>query len=62
VIPEAVTKTKDGYRLVNNDPIIWTMLNGMKEQQQIIMNQQRQINQLRKMVCARGSKRAGCRR
>ena len=33
VIPEAVTKTESGYRMITNDPIIWTMLNGIKEQQ-----------------------------
>jgi hypothetical protein len=30
-IPEAVQRTKDGYLVVNNDPIIWTMLNAIKE-------------------------------
>ena len=29
VIPEAVTKNAEGYLMVNNDPIIWTMLNGL---------------------------------
>jgi hypothetical protein len=33
VIPEAVTKNDKGYLLVNNDPIMWTMLNAIKEQQ-----------------------------
>src|SRR3984885_3033097 len=32
-IPEAVTKNSKGYLLVNNDPIIWAMLNAIKEQQ-----------------------------
>jgi hypothetical protein len=36
VIPEAVTKNSNGYLLVNNDPIIWTMLNAIKEQQKEI--------------------------
>jgi hypothetical protein len=31
VIPEAVETKDDGYLLLNNDPIIWTMLNGIKE-------------------------------
>jgi Chaperone of endosialidase len=31
VIPEAVTENSKGYLLVNNDPIIWTMLNAIKE-------------------------------
>lgn len=30
-IPEAVTEGSDGYLVVNNDPIIWTMLNAIKE-------------------------------
>lgn len=30
-IPEAVSIGSDGYLVVNNDPIIWTMLNSIKE-------------------------------
>jgi Chaperone of endosialidase len=40
VIPEAVTENSKGYMLVNNDPIIWTMLNAIKEQQREIKQQQ----------------------
>jgi hypothetical protein len=36
VIPEAVTENNKGYLLVNNDPIIWSMLNAIKEQQEEI--------------------------
>ena len=36
VIPEAVTENSRGYLLLNNDPIIWTMLNAIKEQQREI--------------------------
>src|SRR6185312_12675726 len=36
VIPEAVSSTDSGYLQVNNDPIIWTMLNAIKEQQKEI--------------------------
>jgi hypothetical protein len=36
VIPEAVTENSNGYLLVNNDPILWAMLNAIKEQQQEI--------------------------
>jgi hypothetical protein len=36
IIPEAVSKNDKGYLLVNNDPIIWTMLNAIKEQQKEI--------------------------
>ena len=47
VIPEAVTKNAEGYLMVNNDPIIWTMLNAIKEQQKEIVELKRQIRQLR---------------
>jgi hypothetical protein len=39
VIPEAVTENRRGYLLVNNDPIIWAVLNAIKEQQQQIRMQ-----------------------
>ena len=47
VIPEAVTTNANGYLMVNNDPIIWTMLNAIKEQQMEIVELKRQIKQLR---------------
>ena len=47
VIPEAVTTNAQGYLMVNNDPIIWTMLNAIKEQQKEIVALKRQIRQLR---------------
>jgi hypothetical protein len=47
VIPEAVTKNAEGYLMVNNDPIIWTMLNAIKEQQKEIVELKRQIQHLR---------------
>jgi len=31
IIPEAVKEDENGYLSVNNDPIIWTMLNSIKE-------------------------------
>jgi hypothetical protein len=31
VIPEAVEYTEDGYLMLDNDPILWTMLNAVKE-------------------------------
>jgi hypothetical protein len=43
VIPEAVTENGKGYLLVNNDPILWSMLNAIKEQQGQIRKQQEQI-------------------
>jgi hypothetical protein len=47
VVPEAVTANSEGYLMVNNDPIIWTMLNAIKEQQKEIVELKRQIRQLR---------------
>jgi Chaperone of endosialidase len=47
IIPEAVTSTANGYLVVNNDPIIWTMLNAIKEQQKEIEQLKAQIQQLR---------------
>ena len=47
VIPQAVSQTEGGYLMVNNDPIIWTMLNAIKEQQKEIVELKQQIRQLR---------------
>ena len=47
VIPEAVTTNASGYLQVNNDPIIWTMLNAIKEQQQEIERLKKEVRQLR---------------
>lgn len=47
VIPQAVTQSESGYLMVNNDPIMWTMLNAIKEQQKEIVELKRQIRQLR---------------
>ncbi len=47
VIPEAVTANSKGYLMLNSDPIIWTMLNAIKEQQKEITELKRQIHQLR---------------
>jgi len=47
IIPEAVTMNANGYLQVNNDPIIWTMLNAIKEQQVQIEQLKSQIRQLR---------------
>lgn len=29
IIPEAVMESSDGYLMVNNDPILWAMLNAI---------------------------------
>ena len=48
VIPEAVTTNANGYLQVNNDPIIWTMLNAIKEQQKEIEQLKGQIRKLQR--------------
>ena len=50
VIPEAITKTKSGYLMVDNDPIIWALLNSVKEQQKQIEAQQKQIDELKNLI------------
>lgn len=47
VVPEAVRTNSEGYLMVNNDPIIWTMLNAIKEQQKEIIELKREIRKLR---------------
>lgn len=47
VIPEAVTKNSEGYLMVNNDPILWTMLNAIKEQQKEIAALRGEVRKLR---------------
>jgi hypothetical protein len=46
IIPEAVTKNAAGYLMVNGDPVIWTMLNAIKEQQKEIAELKGQIKKL----------------
>lgn len=47
IIPEAVTSTDNGYLMVKNDPIIWTMLNAIKEQQKEIEQLKTEVRRLR---------------
>jgi hypothetical protein len=47
IIPEAVTKNADGYLMVNNDPILWTMLNAIKEQQKEIADLKAEVEKLK---------------
>jgi len=42
-----VTKNAAGYLMVNNDPIIWTMLNAIKEQQKEIADLKAEVQKLR---------------
>lgn len=46
VIPEAVTTNSNGFLQVNNDPIVWTMLNAIKEQQQQIADLKAEVLKL----------------
>jgi hypothetical protein len=62
VIPEAVTENSKGYLIVNNDPIIWSMLNAIKEQQGEFRQEQaelvkalRQIRQQQSLLRAQSS-------
>ena len=48
VIPQAVSENDKGYLMVNNDPIVWAMLNAIKEQQQEIIQLKREVRQLRR--------------
>lgn len=48
VIPEAVSQNENGYLQINNDPILWTMLNAIKEQQKEIEDLKAQIEQLKR--------------
>jgi hypothetical protein len=43
VIPEAVTTNSRGYLMVNNDPILWAMLNAIRDQQQEIAQLKSQL-------------------
>ncbi len=66
VVPEAVSRSTNGYLQVNSDAILWTMLNSIKEQQKQIEDksrmveeqerrlrkQQSEIDGLRKALCA----------
>jgi hypothetical protein len=47
IIPEAVSKNANGFLMVNNDPILWTMLNAIKEQQKEIAELKQEVQKLR---------------
>jgi Chaperone of endosialidase len=46
LVPEAVSTSKDGYLIVHNDAVLWTMLNAIKEQQKEIEQLKGQIKKL----------------
>jgi hypothetical protein len=56
VIPEAVTENSRGYLLVNNDPILWAMLNAIHEQQRQIQEQRQQIRLQQRQIARLSSK------
>ena len=47
IIPEAVSTNQNGFLMVNNDPILWTMLNAIKEQQQQIESLKAEVRKLK---------------
>ena len=58
-IPAAISSSNKGYLMLDNDPIIWAMLNAVKEQkaandklQTVVQEQQAQIDALTKKVGA----------
>jgi hypothetical protein len=57
VIPEAVTKSSQGYLMINSDPILWTMLNAIKEQQKEIEQLKAQIQRLQPRASRTGGAR-----
>ena len=48
MLPEAVSENNKGYLMVNNDPIIWAMLNAIKEQQREIKALRKQVAELKR--------------
>ena len=48
VIPEAVSRNSAGFLMVNNDPIMWTMLNAIQEQQKQIAELKAEVRKLQK--------------
>ena len=56
IIPEAVTRSQSGYLMLNSDPILWTMLNAIKEQQKEIVELKGQIRQLQSASHRRGNR------
>src|SRR5262249_18409390 len=57
VIPEAVMRNEQGYLLVNNDPVLWTMVNAIKEQQTEIAHLQKELLRLRANLVRRINQR-----
>ena len=58
VIPEAVTENSEGYLLVNNDPIMWAMLNAIKELMGLGVAEAEKIPSIFESFCAYSSEAA----
>lgn len=56
IIPEAVTRSQSGYLMLNSDPILWTMLNAIKQQQKEIVELKGQIRRLQSASHRRGAR------
>jgi hypothetical protein len=56
IIPEAVTRSQSGYLMLNSDPILWTMLNAIKEQQKEIVELKGQVRKLQSASHRRGTR------
>jgi Chaperone of endosialidase len=52
VIPEAVKPRPDGYLSVNNDPILWTMVNALKEEHHHNEELQARVERLERNLAA----------
>ncbi len=50
VLPEAVTRGAQGYLQLNGDPLLWTMLNAVKEQQGLIEQLKQEHTALRQRL------------
>jgi hypothetical protein len=50
VIPDAVSTDAQGYLLVSNDPILWAMLNAIKQQQALIQKQADEIKEQQSQI------------
>ena len=67
VMPEAVSNSTLGYLQLNSDPILWKMVNSMKEQQtqieeqrKLIETQQAAIDELKLSICSVKPDAKGC--
>ena len=55
-IPEAVSENEKGYLMLNNDPVLWAMLNAIKEQKKQLGAQQKQLRILQEKVATLAGK------